>query len=57
MSEIVRHSEKPYDILFPRLMLKLHLNRIRCLEVFARDNRLKYFDIYGDELDPRFQSY
>ena len=54
MSEIQRHSEKPHDVLFPRLMLKLHLNKIKCLEVFARDQKLKYFDVYGEEMEPRF---
>lgn len=54
MSEIVRHSQKPHSEIFPKLMLKLHLNKMRCLEIFARESTMKYFDIYGNELNPRF---
>ena len=35
-------------------MMKVHLNKFKCFEVFARKQSLKYFDIYGDELDPIF---
>lgn len=54
MSEVTGHSEKPYEELFPRLMLKFHLNKLKCIDIFARANTMKYFDTYGDELDPKY---
>ena len=30
---------------------------MKCLEVFARNNRMKYFDVYGDEVEGKFKSY
>lgn len=57
MSEMEGHSKKPYHELFPRLMLKFHLNKTRCIDIFARENSMKYFDTYGDEMNPRYQKY
>ena len=54
MSEVTGHSEKPYEELFPKLMLKFHLNKLKCIDIFARANTMKYFDTYGDELDPKY---
>ena len=31
-------------------MLKLHLNELKCIEIFARENGMKHFDVYGDDL-------
>ena len=35
-------------------MLKFHLNKLRCIDIFAKENAMKYFDIYGDELNPKY---
>lgn len=49
-----KHSEKPSEIM--RLIeSKFYLKKMRALEVFARARTSPYFDLYGDELAPRFQ--
>lgn len=44
-------------VVMNNIQKKFKLNKMRSLEVFARKRTLLEFDLYGDELTPRFQPY
>lgn len=52
-AEVGRHSAKPIEIM-KLINAKFALDKMKSLEIFARNRTLAHFDLYGDELTPRF---
>ena len=52
--ETTGHSFKPMKRVYDILKTRFKIEDMNCLEVFARQKYMKEFDVYGDELSPKF---